>query len=172
MSGAVEKIRVGKGASIDDQLIALANLDLSAEEISSRLQGVLSPARVMIRTKEILSGGNWLTDLEKERALIRILQTNLAELRSNYLDLDNAKVQLQYVKAILEQIDKRKKVLDETYNLIEVNQGRLMGRVYDMALSYIRGAFRQEVDAAKWDEVKQAALLHAREELAKYEVEA
>jgi hypothetical protein len=162
---------LGKGMSIDDALIEGAVLDLSPEEISARLGGVLSPARVMVRTRELLRSNDWLTEAEKERALLRTLQERVQELRRAN-DLDSIKAQFVIVKELLAQIQKRQLATDDQLATYNTNVGRELGRIVDLTLTYMKGALRNEIEPQRWDDLVQEALIMAQNEIAKKQVEA
>lgn len=169
MAGEVSKF--GRELSIDDQLIMGAARDLSAEEISREIGGILSPARVMVRTRELLKSGDWLDEKEKEQALLLVLRNRVYELQ-NATDLDSIKVQTVIVKELLTQIDKRAKSNSADLNTYNANVGRQLGHVVDLVLSYMRGAFHAQIDVDAWDERLQEALVIASTEIEKKQVEA
>ena len=74
------QLNLAKG-SVDEQLIAYAVMDLSPEEISGRIGGVLSPARVRLRVNDLLTSGDWLTDAQKERALLSIALRQIGDIQ-------------------------------------------------------------------------------------------
>ena len=161
---------LGRGKSIDDALIEGAVLELSAEEISERIGRALSPARVMQKTRELLKAGDWLDENERERALLRVLQKRIVELQST-TDLDAIKVQAAMVKDLLVQLNKRRAALEVDLNTYSTNVGRQLGQVVDLALTYMKGALREEVDPEKWDGLVMEALLVAQREIEKKQVE-
>lgn len=155
-----------------DQMI-LSHADSSSpEEISKMLGGMISPAKVAAHTQALLKSKDWLTQTQEEQLVLWELRRTLLQLKDRFMDADMAKVRLAYLKEISARLDKRSGALEVDLNTLYANQGRIMGQAYDIALTFIKGAFREEIDAAKWDEVKGEALRHAQAELAKYEVEA
>jgi hypothetical protein len=166
-------VLLGKGKSIDDALLEAAVMDLSAEETSARLRGALSPARVMLRWKELLRSNTWLEAAEREQALLRVLQSNLVDLQSaEGLGADGYKIQLSIIRELFARLDKRQAATQEELNTYNQNVGAVLGRVVDMSLSYMKGALRDQVDPEKWDELTQEALVIAWNEIEKKQVEA
>lgn len=151
-------IRPNRQKSTDDIIIELAAADLSAEEISRRIGGVITPARVMLRTRELLKAGDWLDLAQKEQALLRILHMNVMEMREEALTVDSAKLQLAYIKEILERLDKRRATTDENLNTYNANVGRQIGSIVDEALAYMQGALREQIDPVKWRELVEEAM--------------
>lgn len=163
--------RYGRELSIDDQLIQGAARGLSAEDISRDIGGILTPARVMVRTRELLKAGDWLEDKEQEQALLIVLRNRVHDLR-NATDLDSIKVQANIIKELLAQLDKRAKSNTADLNTYNANVGRHLGHVVDLVLSYMRGAFHKQIDVEQWDERIQEALVIAANEIEKKQVAA
>lgn len=157
-------------SQLDDRILSMADSH-SAVEISKKLGGVISPTRVASRTKELLETRDWLTEAQQDSLVIMKMRKVLLHLEGQLLDLDNAKVQLQFLKAIGDRLDKRRAATEVDLNTYHVNVGREMARVYDIALSYMKGALRGDVDPELWDETAREALEHARAELAKSAVD-
>lgn len=163
-----KRVSLRGGQSIDDALLQAAVLGLSAEETSTRIGGILSPARVMIRTREMLAGGNWLEDAERERAILRLLEKNLIELNNTFLDMDNAKVQLAYAKELFGRLDKRMAATETDLTTYDENVGRQMGHVVDIVLAYVGGRVVGRTEAITPDEWR--GLIEEGMEMARYEI--
>ena len=91
MSPRVPDIR--REVTLDDLILELAATGKSREEISQRIGGALTPERVDQRVKQILAAPDWLTDIQQQRAMLRLMQTNIIQLRDEW-NLDSAKLQL------------------------------------------------------------------------------
>ena len=160
---------MAEGKSVDDTILRYAD-SRSPEEISRMLGGMVSPAQVAAHTKRLLTSRDWLEKKEQEDLAFYQLKATLAELREGYRDVATRKLELQYISKLFDRIDKRSLVTEDQLHTYNANVGRIMGRVVDMALSYMKGALREEVDAAKWDALMLEALGHARKEIAKHEI--
>ncbi len=158
--------RFGREMSLDDQLIMGAARDLSPEDVSREIGGIMSPARVMIRTRELLRSPDFLDEKQKEQALLLVLRNRIYELQ-NAKDLDSIKVQASLIKDLLTQIDKRSKANEHDLNTFNANVGRWLGHVVDLVLTYMRGAMREDIDLEKWDASIEEALVMATNEIAK-----
>lgn len=169
MAGEVS--RFGRELSIDDQLIMGAANGLSPDDISRSIGGILTPARVMVRTRELLKAGDWLEDKEQEQALLIVLRNRVAELQ-NAKDLDSIKVQTGIIKELLAQIEKRSKSNAADLNTYNANVGRQLGHVVDLVLTYMRGALRESINLDQWDDAIQEALVVAAAEIEKKQVSA
>lgn len=168
-TGEVSKF--GRELSIDDQLIMGAARGLSPEDISREIGEVMTPARVMVRTRELLRSGDWLEQKEQEQALLTTLRNRVYELQKRD-DLDSIKVQASIIKDLLAQLDKRQKANETDLNTYNANVGRQLGHVVDLALTYVRGSFRDQIEPTRWAEVIQEAMVMAASEIEKKQVEA
>lgn len=142
---------------LDDKMLALADTR-SVREISEALGGVITPTRVAARIDELLDTRDWLTEAKQDQLNVYKMRRVLSELEGQYLDLDNAKVQLSYLKAIAERLDKRRAATDVDLERYSQNVGRQIGRVVDESLAYMRGALREEIDSDRWDELVREAM--------------
>ena len=155
---------------VDDKILQLAG-SRSPEEISHMLGGLISPERIASRAQELLKSKDWLTSQQEQRRLYLMLASLLADLQGKYLDLDVAKVILATIKELSRQAEKLSEASEENLNKLYGNQGLIMARVVDKALGYMRGAFREEIDTEKWDQVYLEAVEHARDEISSYQAE-
>jgi hypothetical protein len=170
MADEIEVKRATTANQTDDLILRYIDSH-SPEQISVMLNGWMSPARVRLRAQELVASTDWLTDAQQEKAALLKLRKWLAEIEGRYMDNDNAKLRLAMVGKIMDRLDKRKAAVDIDLNTYNVNVGREMARVYDMALSYMKGRLHAEIDPALWDEVAQDALRHAQEEIMKKAIE-
>ncbi len=166
------EIRPAAGANKVDDLILQYVDSHSPEAISQMLGGVVSPARIRLRAQELVRTADWLTEAEQDKVVMLKLRRVLAELEGRYLDVDNAKLRLAFLREIGGRLEKRRAATDTDLNTLYANQGRIMGRIFDMALSYMSGAFREQIDPVRWAAAKKEALKHANAELQKYELDA
>ncbi len=171
---------VERGRSLDDVLIELSAAGRSPLEISQRIGGVLTPEQVAVRVNQVLAAPDWLTEAQQERALLQLVRINLLDLRAKVegervtLDQyhDSVKIQLAYVDRIFDRYNRRAAATEEELNTYNANVGRQLGRVVDLVLSYMRGALRDEIDAAEWDRLVHDAMEVARVEIASKQIEA
>jgi len=155
-----------KPSNIDDTILKYAD-SMSPDEISMSLGGVISPAAVAARTQSLLKAKDWLTEAQEDQLVTLRMKELVYGITSNdykYLD-----VKLRALIALGDRLDKRKKATEVDLNMLYGNQGALLGRVVDMALSYMRGALREEVDGARWDDLVAEAVTVAQAEIAKHE---
>jgi hypothetical protein len=158
----------GRFGPLDDQILQLADSH-SPEEISEKMNGVLSPEVVASRLQMLLKSKNWLTAAQEDALITLKLKRVLVELEGKFLDIDNAKMRLSFLKEIGSRLDKRSAASETDLTKLYDNQGAIMGRVYDSALSYMKGALRESVNAELWDELAREALMNAQVELAKHQ---
>lgn len=155
--------------SLDDRMLALADR-CSPEEISEALGHAVSPAAIHRRIRELLAARDWLSEAEQDKLITLKMKRILGELEGRFLDLDNAKVQLQLLRAIGERLDKRREATEVDLNSYSANVGRQLGHVVDLALTYMKGALREEVDSDKWDALVADALSMAWVEIEKKQI--
>lgn len=153
---------------IDGRLLQLAD-SYSPDEISQMLGGTISPAAVAARVQTLLKSQNWLTATQEDQLITLKMKRILIELEEMALSVEGASVQLRILQTLGERLEKRRNGNGSDLNVLYGNQGRLMGQVVDDALSYVKGSFRKEIDAAEWDTVIAEALLHAQAKLAKHQ---
>lgn len=161
-------VKVLPANGLDLRMLALADSH-SAEEISDMLGRTISPAKVALHIKTLLKSKNFLDDAEKDQLITIRMNNILLELEGRHMDIDHAKARLATLKALGDRLDKRRAATTADLNMLYDNQGAIMGRVVDIAMSYIKGAFREEIDPALWDATVKEALEHAEVEIAKHE---
>lgn len=162
----------GELSRIDQEILRYA-ASRSPEEISEKFGGAIEPARVAALTKELLSRRDWLTMAEREVMLIIRLENILNDLETarDSHDYNNAQIQLGYLKELGNRFDKRRAAVQVDLETYDMNVAREMVRAYDIALSYMKGALRADIDEERWDEVAKEALAHAGREVTKKVVE-
>ena len=160
-------------SELDHKILGLADYS-SPEQISETLGGALTPARVRLRLEALLANTNWITEAQREALIVRrmhLLLHNLENTPGAKWDINNLKVQLAALKELGNRLDKRRQASEVDLERYDRNVAAEMARVYDVALSYVKGALRAEVDADRWDELARDALAHAQAELMKKAVE-
>src|SRR5690606_10776375 len=160
----------GELSRIDQEILRYA-ASRSPEEISEKFNGAIEPARVSALTKELLARRDWLTMAEREVLLIIRLENILNDLEAarESQDYANAQVQLGYLKELDNRFDKRRAATQVDLEALYGNQARLMLKAIDIATSYLRGAFRDQVDQAEWDKAIAEGMKLAAAELEKHQ---
>ena len=125
-----------EGKSVDDTILRYAD-SRSAEEISKMLGGMISPMQVAERRNFLLTSRNPLTDAQQETLVLYKMRSLLAEMEGKYLDMDNAKFQLQALKTLGDQYDKRKAATDDQLSRLYANQAQIMFDAIRMALTAV-----------------------------------
>lgn len=148
----------------------------SPEEISRRLGGVITPERVAAQKETLLASKKWLTATQEEDLVIHRMRAIVAKFeeqfhRESYPDKEMALVQLRFLKEIGNRLDKRREATQVDLETYDMNVAREMTRAYDIALGYMKGALRGEVDPETWDTLAREALAHAGREVAKKAIE-
>ena len=159
-------LEVRKASPVDDAILRWAD-SLSPEEISASVGGIVSAKAIAARTQTLLKAKDWLTDAQEDQLVTLRMKEMVANITSSdykYLD-----VKLRALIALGDRIDSRRKATDVDLNTLYGNQALIMARVYDIALSYMRGALREKIDPEVWDATAEEALLVAKGELAKHQ---
>jgi len=157
---------IDRANDLDAALLDAATLGLSPEETSRRLDGVITPARVITRTRALLAGDDWVSDIEQERLLIRILRERVIELQGAH-DLDSIKAQGVIIARLLDQLNRRSAALDSVHVRITAQLGSTLAR----AVSTFGKLLRSELEATasvsasaqQWDDATLVALAAARD---------
>lgn len=155
---------------LDEKMLQLADTR-SPKEISAALGGVITPARVATRIKELLETRDWLTDAQQDAQVVRRMRELLGKLERSFnatgdqiIDLDNAKVQLSILKAIGDRLDKRRAATDAELNALYENQASLM---FEAIRHAVRAGFSEirelhdGIDQADMDQAVRKALPEA-----------
>ena len=164
----MNEVSMRSANAVDSKILQYAGSH-SPEEISYMLRPlIISPERIMARTQELLKSKNWLDLAQNQQRLHLVLQDMLSKIQSQFLDKDNAKIILGTVKELFSQTERMGRATEDDLNKLYGNQGLIMARVVDTALSYMRGAFREEIDPERWDAALAEALTIAQAEIAKH----
>lgn len=164
MSSEVER----KRSEVERKILRMS-ASHSPEEISRALGGTVSPARVAALTQTLLKQKNWLSSAQEDLQISWELRDVLDQMRNGFQDLDALKAQVTVLKLIGERLERRTRATQDDLNVLYANQGRIMAQAFDLALSYMKGALRDDIDPEKWDEAQREGLYHAQAELMKHQ---
>lgn len=156
-------------ANLIDQRLLQNAASMSPDELSRSIEGLMTPVQVAAHVKKLLADRDWLTDAEQDNLITLKLQAILVKLETQFQDNENLELQLKFLKEIGNRLDKRRAATEVDLNTLYGNTGRLMAELFDMVVAYMRGALRDEIDGARWDELADEAMQHARHEIAKRE---
>lgn len=152
----------------DAKMLQLADSH-SPTEISIALGGIISPEKVASRVQVLLRQKNWLTAAQEDALITYKLKMMLLEFEGKHLDKDTGMMRFRILDKLGARLERRTSATEEDLDKLYGNQGRLMGKVVDNALSYMKGALREKVDAEHWDALVSEALMSAQAEIAKHE---
>lgn len=152
--------------AIDQRLLQNA-ASMSPEELSRSIEGLMTPVQVAAYVKRLLADKDWLTEAEQDNLITLKLQNILVKLEGKFQDNENLDLQLKFLKEIGNRLDKRRAATQVDLTTYHANVGREMGRIFDMALSHMKGALSHVVDPDEWDAASEAALQHAQTEAMK-----
>ncbi len=131
---------------------------------------------VIQRAKQILDDSRWLEQLQLEHHLLLRMFKMLNALEDDFyaikksagvVSLEHAKVQIQTLKMIGGQLEKRRKVTEEELSVFDENVGREILRTVDRALGHMRGHLTGagQIEEAEWDSALEAAMAYAAQPL-------
>lgn len=160
---------------IDQTILRYCDTE-SPEEISRRLGGVITPERVAAQKETLLASKKWLTATQEEDLVIHRMRAIVAKFEEHFFaesfpNPDIAMVQLRFLKEIGNRLDKRRAATQVDLETYDMNVAREMSRAYDIALGYMKGALRDEIDPDTWDTLASEALAHAGREVTKKAIE-
>jgi hypothetical protein len=150
--------------SLDWGLIDGAILGLPATEIADRLCGVVTPEYVVLRTKQLLAGNDWLTDAERERALLYELERRITQLRIAD-DLASIKVQSTILRDLLDRLERRQGVLGDQITVYSRAVAKEIVDLITLFAEHLRAAMPPGVDESRWVQLEQAAFVSTRHEI-------
>lgn len=127
----------------------------------------MTPVQVAAHVKRLLADKDWLSEAEQDNLITLKLQGILTKLEAKLEDYDNLGLQLKLLKEIGNRLDKRRSATQVDLTTYHANVGREMGRIFDLALSHMKGALSHAVDPDEWDDAAAAALQHAQTEAMK-----
>lgn len=153
---------------VDDTILRFAD-SMSPVEISQKLGGIVSPEAVASYTQRLLEQRDWLTENQEARIIELKLKRILSQLEEQFTSLDNAKVQTMLLREIGNRLDKRIATRNDDLNTYNQNVGRALAEAVDVYFAYIKGALRDEIDPARWEELSAEAMVHVRSKIAERE---
>lgn len=153
---------------VDDTILRYSD-SRSPEEISVMLNGLVSPAAVAAHAQNLLKSRDWLTDEQQQRSIIMRMRNLLNEIEDMRQSTDTLSLRLKTMEKISGLLEKRKAASDVDLNTLYGNNGALMGRVVDQALTYMKRALRDKVDPQLWDDLVVEAVRNAQMEIAKHQ---
>ena len=104
-------------SEFDEKILGMADY-MSPEQISKKLGGAVSAAKIRLQLQRLLEDVDWITEAQRENLLFRRMHMILAKLEAipgSQWDLDNLKVQLATLKELQEDYG-----LADLFDLLEV----------------------------------------------------
>ncbi|ALJ19502.1 hypothetical protein [Microbacterium sp. No. 7] len=153
--------------AIDLYIGLYSPVDISREQFGGSV-----PASVIRERAEKVLSVDWLTAAQQEELVLRKLRniTSRLELElanQGFLNLDNISAQLATLREQGRRLDARRAAAKVDVERYSANVAHEMVRAYDIALSYLRGALREQISDEHWAELTTEALLHAEREVMK-----
>jgi hypothetical protein len=157
-----------KLSEIDEVLIQYADT-LSAEAISFKIEGALTPAQVRQRIADILATPDWLTAVQQDQLVTQKMRLLVSKLEELPLTARTAEVMLAGLRAVGERLDKRQAANEADLNRHYAFEGVMLLENLESALGAILEYLGDNLSPAEHDTAIELGLRHAQLEQAKYE---
>jgi len=161
-----------KLSEIDEVLIRFGDT-LSAEEISFKIEGILTPVQVAARLDHLVAIPDRLSALQQDQLITLKMRRIISELEGMPRTTRNAEVILNGLEKVGKRLDKRVESTEKELHTLYAFQGGILLDAIKLALTHMRGAITDgdpQAEAA-WDKKLEAAMRFAQVELAKHEIE-
>lgn len=145
---------------------------LSAEQISFKLEGALTPKQVIARISYLTETPDWLT-LTMEDALVTRKMRNLVnELEEQPRTARNAEILVRALEAVGKRLDNRMAATEEDLSKLYAFQGTLMLDAIKATLDHMRdkltGFGADKISPAEWDRALESGMKLAQLEVEKH----
>lgn len=132
------KYNTGAGLGpVDSKLLVGASKNLSPEQLSAEVKGVVSPAVAAQRVRDILKSKDWLSFAEKKKLILEDAYFLLGKLRSQmvdgYVDEKQAAAFIRNIKMIAELLDHANAGNEKTLMQVREIHARVMGMAIKVA---------------------------------------
>lgn len=161
-----------KLAEIDAILVRYADT-LSAEAISYKIDGILTPRQVMQRIDQLVEVPDRLTMLQQDQLVTLKMRQIVVELEELPRTTRNAEVMLSGLEKIGVRLDKRTEATEKELKSLYAFQGTVLLDAVEIAMAHMRNALTQgnPVAEAQWDDAKESALRFAQIELSRHDID-
>jgi hypothetical protein len=131
------KYNTGAGLGpVDSKLLVGASKNLSPEQLSAEVKGVVSPAVAAQRVRDILKSKDWLSFAEKKKLILEDAYFLLGTLRSQmqgYVDEKQAAAFLKTIKQVADLLDHANAGNEKTLMQVREIHARVMGMAIKVA---------------------------------------
>lgn len=154
-----------------DQIIIRYADSMSAQAISYKINGVLTPEQVMARIAFLVEAPDRLTQLQQDQLVTLKMRQIIAELEEMPRTTRNAEVILQGLERVGNRLDKRQESTERELSTLYAFQGVAFLNAVEVAMAHMRGSLTKgnPIAEEQWDNAKESAIRYAQIELSKYE---
>lgn len=144
---------------------------MSAQALSAKIEGRLSPEQVMSRIATLLDVPDRLTALQQDQLVTLKMRNLVANLESMTLTARVAEVLVRALEAVGNRLEKRQQSTEKELSTLYAFQGKVMLDAINVAMAHMRGALTQGNPLAEeeWDNALESAIRYAQIELSKHE---
>ena len=155
-----------------DQILIRYGDTLSAQALSYKIQGILTPEQVMARIAYLVETPDRLTQLQQDQLVTLKMRQIVVELEELPRTTRNAEVILQGLEKIGNRLDRRQESTERELSSLYAFQGTVLLDAINVAMAHMRGAITQgnELAEEQWDNALESAIRFAQIELSKHEV--
>lgn len=160
-------------SEIDQTLIRYGDTE-SAEALSFRIKGLLSPAQCAARLTILLDTPDWLTAAQQDQLVTQKMRMLVVKLEEMMVDTPNARI-AEVLGAQLERIgtrlDKRSEATEKDLTTLYAFQGSVLLEAVTISLNHMKTALTggDEIAEAAWDAALESAIRLAQIELSRHE---
>ena len=156
-----------------DQILIRYGDTLSAQALSYKIQGILTPEQVMARIAYLVETPDRLTQLQQDQLVTLKMRQIVVELEELPRTTRNAEVILQGLEKIGNRLDRRQESTERELSSLYAFQGTVLLDAINVAMAHMRGAITQgnELAEEQWDNALESAIRFAQIELSKHEAE-
>ena len=161
-----------KLSEIDQVLIRYADT-LSAQSISYKINGILTPEQVMARIATLLEAPDRLTALQQDQLVTLKMRQLVVSLEEMTLTARLAEVLIRALESIGARLDKRVASTERELSSLYAFQGTVLLDAVSVAMAHMRGALTHgnKLAEQEWDNAMESAIRFAQIELGKHEQE-
>lgn len=156
-----------------DQILIRYGDTLSAQALSYKIQGILTPEQVMARIAYLVETPDRLTQLQQDQLVTLKMRQIVVELEELPRTTRNAEVILQGLEKIGNRLDRRQESTERELSSLYAFQGTVLLDAINVAMAHMRGALTKGSALAEeqWDNALESAIRFAQIELSKHEAE-
>lgn len=160
-------------AEIDAELIRYADSE-SAQAISFRIKGLLTPEQVITRIAQLTTSPDWLTATMQDNLITLKMRQLVARFEELPLTARNGEILLRGLEAIAKRLDQRQEATQKDLTSLYAFQGQAFLEATETFGNHLRESILAltDIDADEWDRHVETALRKTQIKLATHDIDA